>query len=87
LQVATAVVEMLFQTEGIDCDGRRTSRGRSLQHTIATGIVGIPCLGLIARCGIVPFDELIQQVIGERGRVGVARVEGSNLVGVPELSS
>ena len=72
LQVAGAIVEMFFQSEGIDCDGGRTSRCGSLQDAIATGVVGIPRLGLVARCGVIPLDEVVQQVIGERGRIGVA---------------
>ena len=41
-----------------------------MQHTIAATVVGIPCLGLIARRLVVPFDEVVQEVIGERGRIG-----------------
>ncbi len=63
-KIATAVIGIVFQPEGIDRDLDAAAARRALQRTIARGIIGIP--GRVDG-GDLPLDHLIERIIGERG--------------------
>ena len=61
----TSEVAVFLHAKGIDRDGGAPARGRAPQHPRARNIVDIQVLVLRA---CVPIDEVIAEVIGERGR-------------------
>ncbi len=56
---------MFLQPEGIDGHGGATTIGGAAQDTGTRGIVDVQ---VFVGCASVPTHEVIQQVIGERGR-------------------
>jgi hypothetical protein len=65
LQVAGAIVLVLFQPKGVDREAGDPPTGGALDRAIATGIVGIPAL---VGAGDLPFHHLIQAIVGKRVR-------------------
>ncbi len=62
---STIEVAVFLQPEGVDGHGGAGASGRAAQHTRARGVVNIE---VFVGGASVPTDEVIQQVIGERGR-------------------
>jgi len=62
LQVASAVVAVFFQAEGVDGYAGGAANGAALDAAVSIGVVGIPCL---VRVRYLPLDHLIELVIGE----------------------
>ena len=73
----TIEVAVFLQPEGIDGHGRATAIGGTAQDPRTRGVVNVQVFILRAS---VPIDEVIEEVIGERGRG--ATMDLPRLVGV-----
>ena len=61
---------VFFQPEGVDAQAGGRADGATLQAALAAAVVAVPGL---AGAGNLPFDQLVERVVGEGGRLAVVR--------------
>ncbi len=79
LDGAAAAVGVLLYSKGVDGDGRARAVGRTPQHPLPRGVRDVPFL---VGCARIPFGEVIQDVVRERGRGATERAAGHVAKGV-----
>ncbi len=70
---------MLFQPKGVGPQGRARAVGRTAQHPLPRGVRDVPFL---VGCARIPLGEVIQQIVGERGRGATERAAGDVAKGI-----
>ncbi len=70
---------VFFQAEGIDGDAGGRADGAALESALPAAVVAVP--GLIG-VGNLPFDQLVEGIIGEGGRLTVVTATGEIAPGV-----
>ena len=79
LQVPTAIVVVFFQPEGIDGQAGGRADDAALEAALAAAVVAVP--GLIG-IGNLLFDQLVERVGGEGGRLVVVTAAAEVAPGV-----
>ncbi len=59
---------VFFQPEGVDAQAGGRADDAALQAALAAAVVAVPGL---AGAGNLPFDQLVERVVGEGGRLVV----------------
>jgi len=70
---------VFFQPEGVDGQAGGRADDAALQAALAAAVVAVP--GLVGG-GNLPFDQLVERVGGEGGRLVVGRAAGEVAPGV-----